>query len=380
MRRLGVVSPSIRHRRAKQRVGDVAAPEPRSNEEPPRSAPLPPDRYIANDWQFFCATPLFVVLFLRGARAKSRVQTYGPLAAMLVGQVAYTAHVMLEYDIAFANPASGHKNQFFGRYVYRKPFARLAPYFIGAALALHFFQQGGYSAPRGSESRQRGLRSQGALLLQLAAIGALVAIFSAVYLESRCEDARDNCQGWGMVDSYGFLALQNWGVAATALFWSTHYIAYSVALAMLVYTMATRKDPIGLATLLGHVAWRVPARLTYGAYLFHETINAVLFALLPGPRYFCFTEACAACVSAAVYAYLVAFAVYCLVEAPWAAIYSAALSNVVGDPRRTVRTESATDTPDADSAAQTLPDAAAPADLARDTSATVPLLAAQAQR
>ncbi len=339
------------------------------------------DRYIANDWQFFCVTPLFVVLFLRGARAKSRLQTYGPLAAMLAGQVAYTAHVMLEYDIAFANPASGHKNNLFGRYVYRKPFARLAPYFIGAALALHFSQQGDYSAPRGSEVRQRGLRSQGALLMQLSAVSALVALFSAVYLESRCEDALENCRGWGMIDSYGFLALQNWGVAATAAFWSTHYIAYSIALAMLVFTMATRKDPIGLATMLGHVAWRVPARLTYGAYLFHETINAVLFAQLPGPRYFCFTEACAACVSAAVYAYIVAFAVYCLVEAPWAAIYSAALANIVAAPRRAARPEDANES-NRSYAPQTLPEPAlADARTALDqetaaTGATVPLLAA----
>lgn len=239
--------------------------------------------YLANDMQFYVVTPIFLIVFHHSWKLGWVVLL---AAAAAVGAVSVI--IVNHYDLSeyLLSDTEGDLM----KYYYIKPYTRAFPYIVGLALA--------FILNKWKDSTR--------IPTIMVAIGYMAAAAIMLYLYFGPFDLYQNSD----VGTYG-----NWSHT-----WNTFYVSFSrllwaIALAFLVWACYTGRGGL-LQWFLGHPAWVVPSRLTYGAYLIHPMVLSYLYFSVTAPLHYSIISVIYIYVGNVMISYFLAVVSFCLLERP----------------------------------------------------------------
>lgn len=199
--------------------------------------------YLANDWQMYAITPIFLIVYWKNKRWGILLINLGIITSLSVnaGLVYYnhfTPYIPLMAD---------------GRYnslVYEKPYARIHAYLVGML--------GGFLLNHLETKDRRRLRMSWITWI-LTYIVSGVLMFTAVF------------GTYGLYQSGG-----GWNDAQKLLYLTFSRFGWSVGVAMMMHTFYVKHGWI-LRTFLEWRVWSVLARLSFSSYLYHPVIMTVVY-------------------------------------------------------------------------------------------------------
>jgi peptidoglycan/LPS O-acetylase OafA/YrhL len=266
--------------------------------------------YLANDFQFFLATPPLLALYLWRRDAGRTV-----MAVLVVGCVVANGVISHQYgaDILTLSPA-------YAEHIYAKPYTRISPYVIGLMLGCHFHERRLEGQGRGGGSRpsKRGTKTSSSSSSSSQETKPLTLAWAVVYAGSVALmvlfDFLLVWDNYRSVDG-GVFGAGRWPQSAKNVFNALQRTLFSVGLAGFSHMLFTgHGGPV--RAFLQHRVFDILAKLTYGAYLwslFIMTVKAgskLEFPAFSSVDTLWDTFACT------VLGFLVAFITYVVVESP----------------------------------------------------------------
>lgn len=199
--------------------------------------------YMANDWQMYAITPIFLIVYWRWRRA-------GVLLINLGIIISLSLNAGFAYYYKFTPYAAENA---YGRYnsvVYEKPYMRINVYFVGmlAAFLLHHLE---------STNSQKKRMSWGVWIL-VYLISGLLMFFSVFGT-------------YGLYQNRG-----EWKDAQKLIYLTFSRFGWSVGLAIMMHTFYVGHGWL-LRKFFEWRIWSVLARLSFSAYLYHPIVMTVVY-------------------------------------------------------------------------------------------------------
>eukprot|EP01028_Stygiella_incarcerata_P013918 TRINITY_DN862_c0_g1_i2.p1 TRINITY_DN862_c0_g1~~TRINITY_DN862_c0_g1_i2.p1 ORF type:complete len:257 (+),score=35.01 TRINITY_DN862_c0_g1_i2:98-868(+) len=241
--------------------------------------------YLANDFQFFLISPFVMWTFLWNQFAG-----WSLLGLLLGGSFLATSLIVHHYDLSatIVSPRYGRSMD----YIYEKPYCRISPYIVGMALAFFLIYMNRHKLSRFVR-----------WLIYLLALSIMSLCFYGDYQNYRHTNIEDPNRSsyWSKTDDLLYLTFSRF--------------LWSVGVGLLAYPMIVGYGK-QMRKFLGHSLWLPFARLTYGAYLVHIIVIYALVMNLKHTFYYGSTMITFIFVACSVFAYLLSFVFYLLVEKP----------------------------------------------------------------
>jgi peptidoglycan/LPS O-acetylase OafA/YrhL len=225
--------------------------------------------YLANDFQFFLAAPVFALWFSVAFRRVQPTKIRRWMELYALPCIALLVYCILIYNKV--NSFKSIKGEVWGSAgLYTRPEFRYSPYAIGILLAMIHFERTEQAKKSENPEHWRNLFQNIAYdhLMFVFAFGCMVFIALIEYGDMKCKLPGESCTLWYAFYNVGANHPTNWGKWQVMLFAIFRIPLWTFAVAYICYYLF-RGHGFVINEILSSKVFTPLSRLTYNVYMLH---------------------------------------------------------------------------------------------------------------